>query len=284
MAAWGSPSASWPVHWVTFVVVAAKQRSKNERSLRSASGTGRSITAPIPAGTGTAASFFSRFSNPIYSVGKILSWSKRACSVFVNRTRNGRTAAVRSLPTHRFRDWPKTEAAQQQSYRLSKVQDKRTALEALTWTKNKTKCSILFIFQLGKAKENAKLLTCCLEKHKQYLYLQTIVTYDTPGPTTKPDFLKSGDLEALKPRPHSTQMPRGQHRRPQQVFWKRFIGGKWIAVWVRSFPLFQGLHVFSRSTRYPAKECTLWLRECFWIDVERNEDRVQLPSISNRLP
>ena len=25
-------------------------------------------------------------------------------------------------------------------------------------------------------------------------------------------------------------MPRGQHRRPQQFFWKRFIGGEWIAV------------------------------------------------------
>ena len=71
----------------------------------------------------------------------------------------------RSLPTHRFRDWPKTEAALKQSYRLSKVQDKRTALEALTSTKHKTKCSILFIFQLRKAKENAKLLTCCLKKH-----------------------------------------------------------------------------------------------------------------------
>ena len=58
----------------------------------------------------------------------------------------------------------------------------RTALEALTWTKNETKCSILFIFQLGRAKENAKLFMCCLKKHKQYMYLQTIVTYDTPGP------------------------------------------------------------------------------------------------------
>ena len=46
-----------------------------------------------------------------------------------------------------------------------------------------------------------------------------------------------------------------------------------FAAWVRSFPLFRGLHFFSRSTRYPAKECALWLRECFWIDVERNEDR-----------
>ena len=57
-----------------------------------------------------------------------------------------------------------------------------------------------------------------------------------------------------------------------------------FAACVRSFPLFRGLHFFSRSTRYPAKECALWLRECFWIDVERNEDRVQPPSISNRLP
>ena len=50
---------------------------------------------------------------------------------------------------------------------LQAIQSIRTALEALTWTKNETKCSILFIFQLGKAKENAKLLTCCLKKHKQ---------------------------------------------------------------------------------------------------------------------
>ena len=86
--------------------------------------------------------------------------------VFVNRTRNGRTAAVRSLPTHRFRDWRKTDAALQQSYRLSKVPDKRTALEELTWRKNETKYSVnvLFIFQFGKDKENAKLLTCCLKK------------------------------------------------------------------------------------------------------------------------
>ena len=45
-----------------------------------------------------------------------------------------------------------------------------------------------FIFQLGKAKENAKLLTCRLKQHKQYL--QTIVTYDTPYPRQKLDFLK----------------------------------------------------------------------------------------------
>ena len=66
------------------------------------------------------------------------------------------------FPMHRFRDSPKSEAALQQSYRLFKVRDKRTALEALNWRKNETKCSVLFLFQLGKAKENAKLLTCCL--------------------------------------------------------------------------------------------------------------------------
>ena len=43
--------------------------------------------------------------------GKIISCSKRACFAFVNRTRNGWTAVARSLPTHRFRDGSKTEAA-----------------------------------------------------------------------------------------------------------------------------------------------------------------------------
>ena len=55
------------------------------------------------------------------------------------------------------------KAALQQSYRLSKVRDKRTALEA-TWRKNETKRRVLFIFQHGKAKENAKLVNCCLKK------------------------------------------------------------------------------------------------------------------------
>ena len=34
-----------------------------------------------------------------------------SCFAFVNRTRNGWTASARSLPTHRFRNWLKTEAA-----------------------------------------------------------------------------------------------------------------------------------------------------------------------------
>ena len=44
-------------------------------------------------------------------IGKIFCCSKRVCFAFVNRTRNGRTAFARSLPTHLFRDWSKTEAA-----------------------------------------------------------------------------------------------------------------------------------------------------------------------------
>ena len=44
-------------------------------------------------------------------IGKILSCSKRAYFAFVNRTRNGWTAPARNLPTHRFRDWSKTEPA-----------------------------------------------------------------------------------------------------------------------------------------------------------------------------
>ena len=71
---------------------------------------------------------------------------------------------------------------------LSKVRDKITALEALTWRKNEKKCNVHFIFQLGKAKENVKLLTCYLKNHKQYL--QTFVTYDKPNPLQKTCFSK----------------------------------------------------------------------------------------------
>ena len=136
------------------------------------------------------------------------------CKSDQKRPNGGRSKFLR---THRFRDWPKTEAALRQSYRLSKVQDKCTALEAFTWTTNETKCSVLFIFQLGKAKENAKLLTCCLKN------ISSTCISKQSSPTTrlandKLDFLESGDLEALKPLPHSPQMPRGQHRRPQQLF------------------------------------------------------------------
>ena len=82
------------------------EKPKNERGLRS--GTSRSIAVPIPAGKVERAlrRHFSIDFQTQYIVGKILSSSKRACFVFVNRTRNGRTASVRSLPTHRVRAWP----------------------------------------------------------------------------------------------------------------------------------------------------------------------------------
>ena len=51
------------------------------------------------------------FQNQDNIIGKIFSCSKRACFAFVNRMRNGRTAPARSLPTHRFPDGSKTEAA-----------------------------------------------------------------------------------------------------------------------------------------------------------------------------
>ena len=53
--------------------------------------------------------------------GKIFSCSKRACFVFVNRARNGWTAFARSLPTHRFHDWLKTEAALQRQRHCSVI-------------------------------------------------------------------------------------------------------------------------------------------------------------------
>ena len=58
---------------------------------------------------GTAASFVDRFSNPKISLERSLPALNDSCFAFVNRTRNGWTAPARSLPTHRFRDWSKTE-------------------------------------------------------------------------------------------------------------------------------------------------------------------------------
>ena len=82
----------------------SREAQKWAYSLRS--GTGRSITVPIPAGNFERAlrRYFSVDFQTQYIVGKILFWSKRACFVFVNRTSNGRTAAVQTLPTHRFCD------------------------------------------------------------------------------------------------------------------------------------------------------------------------------------
>ena len=46
------------------------------------------------------------------AIGKIFSQSKRACFIFVNRTRNGQMAAVRSLLAHWFRDQSMASAAE----------------------------------------------------------------------------------------------------------------------------------------------------------------------------
>ena len=53
--------------------------------------------------------------------GKIFSWSKRAFFALVNRARNGWTAFARSLPTRRFHDWSKTEAALQRQRHCSVI-------------------------------------------------------------------------------------------------------------------------------------------------------------------
>ena len=53
--------------------------------------------------------------------GKIFSCSKRAYFALVNRARNGWTAFARSLPTHRFHDWSKTEAALQRQRHCSVI-------------------------------------------------------------------------------------------------------------------------------------------------------------------
>ena len=53
--------------------------------------------------------------------GTIFSCSKRAYFALVNRARNGWTAFARSLPTHRFHDWSKTEAALQRQRHCSVI-------------------------------------------------------------------------------------------------------------------------------------------------------------------
>ena len=53
--------------------------------------------------------------------GKIFSCSKRAYFALVKRARNGWTAFARSLPTHRFHDWSKTEAALQRQRHCSVI-------------------------------------------------------------------------------------------------------------------------------------------------------------------
>ena len=106
-------AATWPV--VIFVAVARKQKPKTERV----------VVDRLPVSTGNFERALQRhflvdFRNQDVA-GKIFFCSKRACFCFVNRTRNGLTAPSGSLPTHRFRDWSKTEAALQRQRHCSVI-------------------------------------------------------------------------------------------------------------------------------------------------------------------
>ena len=99
---------------VIFVVVAAKKRSPNS-SVSWLTLYGLVDRLPVSAGKFRRAlqrHFLVHFQTEDIA-GKILSCSKRACFAFVNRARNGWTAFTRNLPTHRFHNWSKTEAALQ---------------------------------------------------------------------------------------------------------------------------------------------------------------------------
>ena len=116
-------------------------------------------------------------------IAKIFSCSERACFAFVNQTRNSRTASARSLPTHRFRDWLKTEAALKFNLLTGYPKYERQTLRSRHWLgesmKRRAEVENVFYvsFQRGKGKENLKLCMHCLKNHTQYFY--TIVTYDT---------------------------------------------------------------------------------------------------------
>ena len=173
-------AATWPV--VIFMVVAAKQRSP-KISVACVLGPVARLLYRTPPVTlnGHCSVIFQLICKPNISFERSCpDLNEHVLFLWIRRE----TAERRPFEVCRRIDFAigriKTEAALQQSYRLSKVVDKLTALEALTWRKNETQCSGLFIFQFVEAKENAKTLTCCLKKHKQYL--QTIVTYDTPSP------------------------------------------------------------------------------------------------------
>ena len=185
-------AATWPV--VIFVVVAAKQRSPKSASLAFMDRSNDRLphrSQPRTLNGHWGVIFLSIFKPYISLERSCLDLNEHALFFFEfdeKRLNGGRSkfANASLIILRLIKDWCRSKI--RQSYRLSKVRDKRTALEALTWRKNETKCSVHFVFELGKAKENAKLLTCCLKNHKQYL--QTIVTYDTPNPRQILDFPK----------------------------------------------------------------------------------------------
>ena len=91
-------------------------------------------------------------------IGKTFSCSKRECFAFVNRTRNGWRASARNSPTHRFRDWSKTEAALKFNLLTGYPKYERHALHWRHWLgdrKYKTKCRSWkrFFFQRDEGKE-----------------------------------------------------------------------------------------------------------------------------------
>ena len=80
----------------------------------------------------------------------------------------------------------------------------------------KRKSSALFIFQLGKAEENAKLLTCCL-KNTSSISKQSSPTTRLTHDKTR--FSKGVvTWKVLKPLPHSTERPRNQNIGKSNLF------------------------------------------------------------------
>ena len=107
---------------VIFVVVAEKKRSPN-LSVSWLTLYGLVDRLPVSAGNFRRAlqrHFLVDFQTEDIA-GKIFSCSKRAYFALVNRARNGWTAFARSLPTHRFHDWSKTEAALQRQRHCSVI-------------------------------------------------------------------------------------------------------------------------------------------------------------------
>ena len=107
---------------VIFVVVAEKKRSWN-LSVSWLTLYGLVDRLPVSAGNFIRAlqrHFLVGFQTE-HIAGKIFSCSKRAYFALVNRARNGWTAFARSLPTHRFPDWSKTEAALQRQRHCSVI-------------------------------------------------------------------------------------------------------------------------------------------------------------------
>ena len=109
---------------------------------------------------GTAASILSIDFQNRDIIGKIFACSKRAWLAFVNRTRNGWTASARSLPTYRFRNWLKTEAAKKFNLLTGYPKYERHALHSRHWLGESMKRSeqvenvfLIFIFNVVKARK-----------------------------------------------------------------------------------------------------------------------------------